>query len=71
MTSNKKQILAGISILIIGIIMFFIAIDTFTYLGDINPIYSKLGEVCFISCLPVTIIGLVVTIVFLFQKNKS
>lgn len=69
MTNNKKQKLTGISILVIGVIMFLIAVDTFTYLGDINPIYSKLGEICFISWLPVTIIGFIMTILSFTKKR--
>tara|TARA_B110000091_G_C13446345_1_gene322181 strand:+ start:324 stop:551 length:228 start_codon:yes stop_codon:yes gene_type:complete len=69
--SSKKLKIASISVLLLGIIMFLIGIDTFTYLGNINPFYAKLGEICFIYWLPTLIIGAVMTILALKKGNKD
>jgi hypothetical protein len=69
--SKSRQIKLSISILVLGIIMFFIGIDTFTYQGNISKLYSKIGMISFISWLPTIIIGIIMTIVSVNRKEKK
>ena len=69
---NKSiQIKLSISILVVGIIMFLIGIDTFTYQGEISKLYSKIGMISFISWLPTIIVGIILTIVSVNRKEKN
>ena len=67
---DNNPIIISLLILILGIIMFFIAIDTFTYQGSISWLYKKIGMISFISWLPTTIIGIIM-LIFSFNKKSK
>lgn len=53
----------GISLVIIGIIMFIYGISLFSYRGDLSFILKDLGEYSIVLWLPVLIIGTILTII--------
>lgn len=54
---TKKII--GISLIVLGIVAFIIAGCTFSYRGDDYANYVAIGEVTFVSWLPILIIGVI------------
>ncbi len=53
----------GISLVIIGIIMFIYGISLFSFRGDLSFILKNLGEYSIVLWLPVLIIGTILTII--------
>ena len=54
---TKKII--GISLIVLGIVAFIIGGCTFSYRGDDYAKYVVIGEVTFISWLPILIVGVI------------
>lgn len=54
---TKKII--GISLIVLGIVTFVIAVSIFSYRGDDYAKYTGIGEVTFVSWFPILIIGVI------------
>lgn len=73
MTERKYSIIykLGFSIAILGIVMFGLAIDQFSYRGEVNPLLSKIGMWSFVLWLPVLIAGIILIIVARRKNRKT
>jgi hypothetical protein len=56
MSDKRKN---GIGLILLGVIMFFVAIDQFTYRGNEPFVNVDLAEICFVLWLPTIIYGIV------------
>jgi hypothetical protein len=65
---SKKTFIAGILITLLGIGMFLWGMHMFTYRGDFTELMSTTGEYSFLFCIPVFLIGIVLTIIGLVKR---
>ncbi|GGG94893.1 hypothetical protein GCM10007422_05460 [Pedobacter zeae] len=65
---SKKTFIAGVLITLLGIGMLLWGVHMFTYRGDFTELMSITGEYSFLFCIPVFLIGVVLTIIGLVKR---
>ena len=58
----------GIGFVVLGMILFLIAVSMFTFQGNITPFIMKVSELTFIGWIPVSLIGVFILLFRLVKR---